>query len=480
MICGASIEAVFGYDEGARRFQGSLTAERCSSPSWYGIRIKFSRAIAEKPKMTNRFRSCLHFAARNRSRHRPTRFSSAALIAAAVALCSAAAPAAASASGSLDSVFGTSGYSMAPLGEWAGAAASTVQPDGKIVTVGEAQINGTDVLISSRVTTDGQMDSTYGNGGWVVVDIASAAVGNAIALQPDGKIILAGAGRDVATGTMAFAAVRLLPDGSVDNSFGKAGIALVPIGRQAIASAVAIQGNGAVVLGGMAITSRDTFAAARLTPSGSIDTTFGSAGVSTIGPTGVAWGMVLQPDGKVVLGGEDQADPGQPYMAARVLSNGRPDYSFGNGGVVSVPIGSYAYGDAIALQPDGHIVLAGSAYTNVVLAAVVRLRPNGSRDTSFGSNGVASLTDWNGVNALTLQPSDGKIVLAGVGATAVRFNTNGTADQSFGNGGIVVAQAGTGDAANGVTVQPADGKIVLSGVATIGGRKVLSLVRLSP
>jgi uncharacterized delta-60 repeat protein len=167
-------------------------------------------------------------------------------------------------------------------------------------------------------------------------------------------------------------------------------------------------------------------------------------------------------------------------MAARVVPDGAVDSGFGSGGIVTVPIGSKAIGDAIALQSDGKLILAGSAYIgNAVTAATVRLGRDGSIDRGYGSGGIASIPDTDAINAVVVD-AQARILLAGTGATAVRLKPDGSADQSFGSGGIFTAQLGTSaDAANGVTIQPADGKIVLSGVAHVAGRAVLSVVRLS-
>jgi uncharacterized delta-60 repeat protein len=389
-----------------------------------------------------------------------------------------AAPAGA-ASGSLDTAFGNGGFSTAPLGTWAGAVASVVQADGKIVTAGEAQVNDKYVLVSTRMNPNGSLDWSYGNGGWVSVDMGGSAGGNAIALQPDGKIVIAGTGRsNGGTGPLALAAVRLKTDGSLDSSFGTGGIATVPIGSVAQATGLAIQSDGKIVLGGAAVTDHHRFVVARLNSNGTIDSGFGTGGYTKFNPDGVAWGLVLQPDGKIALAGEATSNGQRVYMVARVRSNGTPDPTFGSNGVVMIPIGSNAYGMAIALQPDGRLLITGCAVAGSNVVATARLQSNGALDSSFGSGGIAQFNGW-GVNAMTLQ-SSGKILLAGVGAAVVRLNANGSMDTSFGSGGLAWAQTGSNDAANGITIQPGDGKLVLAGAATINGRVVLSVARLQP
>jgi uncharacterized delta-60 repeat protein len=379
--------------------------------------------------------------------------------------------------GALDTTFGSGGFGTAPLGgsTWVGAAAAKVQSDGKVVTAGEAQVGGKYEIVSTRFLSNGTLDPTYGNGGWVIVDVAGSSGANALAIQSDGKIVLAGTGVG-SNYALDFAAVRLNPNGSLDQSFGRGGIATVPIGSYAIANAVVLEPNGQIALGGMATVGGNVFAVARLNANGSLDTSFGTNGSTTFNQPGAGWGMVLQTDGKLVLQGQDGSN--KAYMAARVLANGRPDTGFGQGGIVTVPIGSWAFGDAIALQSDGKLILAGSAYTNRGTAATVRLNPNGSLDPSFGAGGISTVTLWQGVNAVTLDGS-GRVVIAAVGAAVVRLNTNGTADTTFGTGGVATATIGTNTAANGVTIEPGDGKIIISGVATIGGVTKLFVARLT-
>jgi uncharacterized delta-60 repeat protein len=396
------------------------------------------------------------------------------LIVVAIALLVPAAPAVAATS-ALDSTFATGGFATTtPLGSYAAAVGVVVQSDGKIVSAGEAEIDGKQYIVATRMLSSGAMDPAFGDAGRVIIDINGSAGANAVRVLPDGKILLGGTG--LVNGALAFAAVRLLPDGSRDATFGQSGVATVPIGTGAIANALAVQADGKIVLGGTARTDHNRFAAARLSAGGVLDRTFGTNGVATLPATAAGWGMVLQPDGKIVLAGQG-ASGTTSYIAGRMLSNGKADTTFGTSGIATIPVGAGAFGDAVALQPDGKILVTGSAWTDRMVAATVRLKPNGALDPTFGSGGLSTVTLWEAVNAMTLQ-TDGKVVLAATGASAVRLNANGSADQGFGTGGVVRAQIGTSDAATGVTVQP-DGRIVLAGCAAISGATVLTVVRLA-
>lgn len=379
--------------------------------------------------------------------------------------------------GQLDPTFGTNGFATQPLGSWAVNAAAAVQSDGKVVTAGEALVNGERVMVSERLTATGALDPSYGVGGVVTISLGGYGCANALVIQPDGKIVLAGTGNG--NGALDFAAVRLNSNGSLDTGFGHGGIVTIPIGGAAIANAVALTSTGQLVLVGTTHTSDYHMAAARLNANGTLDSSFGGKGTTILGPVGVAWGMVQQANGNVVLAGDETTNGTKVFAAARLLTSGKLDSTFARSGVVGVPIGATATAVAVGLQPDGSILMTGNATDSDGSSEVptVRLTTRGALDPTFGSGGVAHIKGC-GVNALAIQ-GDGKIVLAGVGATAVRLTNSGALDSTFGNGGVAFATTGTNDAANGVAIEPTDGKVVLSGVATIGGVMELDVMRLA-
>ncbi len=388
-------------------------------------------------------------------------------------------------SGALDTSFGTAGFSTVTYGSKAVAAATIVQPNGDIVTVGEAwEASGQAAMIFTRMTPVGKLDASFGQGGIVIVPVGDASgvdSGAALALEPGGQIVAVGTGQG--SRGLEFAAVRLNSDGSLDSTFGSGGVALVPIGYSAIATAVVIQPNGYIVLGGAAASgSHIYFAAARLTPSGSLDATFGTGGVSflTGQPPGGAWGMVLQSNGRIVLAGTEQPCSGcsSSYMALGLQQNGQLDNSFANNGVFRMNFGGSALGLGAALAPSGDILFTGQAHTSSGgRVATVALSPDGSLDPSFGTDGVSSFAG-SGVNAIAVD-SSGRIDLAGVGASVVRLNPSGSIDTSF-SGGVGFYCNGRGCAANGIAFQPTDGKVVLAGATAVNGTYGILVVRVNP
>jgi uncharacterized delta-60 repeat protein len=385
--------------------------------------------------------------------------------------------------GTLDASFGNNGIVTVAVGSLAEASAVAVQPNGDIVTAGETVIDRQDEILSTRMTPDGDLDPSYGNGGIVTVPINGAAgvdSGDALALQTDGKIVIAGAGTPSGGGSVQFAAVRLNPDGSLDQSFGTGGVALAPLGSQSIANGIKVESDGTIALVGVAtVNGQKQFAAAQLNPDGSLDQSFGQGGVTTFGPPGAAWGLAVQPEGRLVLVGETtSATGGQEFMVARLNSDGSVDQSFGQSGFTTFSVGSRSYGFAIALRTDGRIVVAGPALTDNVVAVTAILNPDGTLDQSYGDGGIATVPFPHGVNGIALD-SDGRMVLPTVGAGVLRLRPDGTADPTFGQDGSTLIPIGGGGGANGIAIQPSDGKIVLTGAAPVDGRGELTVIRLN-
>lgn len=401
-----------------------------------------------------------------------------------LALLAVLAPTASASAGSLDTSFGDGGFATLSVGSSAGAAAVVVQSDGKIVTAGRATVNGTNEIVSTRMTPSGALDPTYGVGGIVTVNInggAQVESGAALALQSDGKIVMVGSGNRTIYGPTSFAAVRLTASGAPDPSFGTGGVSTVSVGASAIANAVVIQPDGKLVLAGTALLSHKQFAAIRLNADGTLDTTFGIAGVSTLSPTGGVWGAALQGDGKIILAGQtDYNNPAianaQQFTAARLNSDGTLDASYGQGGIVNVPVGGTSLGYGVALQSDGKAVIAGPAWTHTNVNAAVRLNLDGSIDRTYGTNGIAMVPDGYGANGILID-ARGRVLLPAVGPSIVRFNPDGSVDQTFGTAGMAMAKLGAGGAANGAAAQT-DGNIVLGGALSINGQVVIAVIRL--
>jgi uncharacterized delta-60 repeat protein len=345
--------------------------------------------------------------------------------------------------------------------------AAAIQPDGKIVVAGIIQLE-TNVFrrTVARYKLDGSLDPTFGTDGKVLFSLFEI---NTVDLQPDGKIVLAGSiEKD-------FALLRFNCNGSLDTTFGNSGSVrgnlVDPEGFDSVQS-VAIQADGKIVAAGFA-DSGNFLAVTRLNANGSLDTSFGNGGTATpgMGPGfEQASAVEIQPDSKIVVAGriDRSAQFGrQDFGVARFNSNGELDETFGNAGRAITEIGSgQSTVDVrdLAIQADGNILVAGVADFKF---ALVRYDSDGFPDGGFGTGGKVLGPD-GAVAAIVIQ-CDGKIVAASSSSssgslmTLARYNTNGTLDNSFGNLGVVTTDFGGSAHANALVLQP-DCKIVAAGV----------------
>jgi uncharacterized delta-60 repeat protein len=330
------------------------------------------------------------------------------------------------ANGTLDNSFDSDGKVSTVFGNGNNIITGlAIQPDGKIIVVGNAglaNLSGSMVAVL-RYNSDGSLDTGFDGDGIVTTSYGggfeSAA---ALALQADGKIVVVGS---LKNGTKTeFGVIRYLTNGSLDNSFSSDGIITTNFGTNYNdAYAVAIQPDGKIVAAGRAFDGAQfNFALARYIPQGVLDDSFLSGRVVTNidNKGGLARAVAIQPDGKIVAAGYVESGGDHDFALARYNPDGFPDNSFGGDGSFVTALTS---GDeeitSMILQPDGKIVVAGNTFTGPQATnsdfALIRYLSNGTRDNSFGANGLVTTSFSNIediVHALALQP-DGKIVAAG-------------------------------------------------------------------
>jgi uncharacterized delta-60 repeat protein len=329
-------------------------------------------------------------------------------------------------------------------------------------------------LIGRALALPGDLDPAFGGTGIVITDLANNFdQANAVAVQVDGSIVAAGF-TSPGGGNASFLLARYTSTGSPDLSFGGTGYVTTAIGSgDAVINALVLQPDGnLVVAGSSAVGAKTVFALARyISATGALDPSFGTGGIVTTSiSTGndAAYGLALQSDGKLVAGGAANG----AFALARYTITGTLDTSFHTTGYVTTQNGQADIGHAVAVQTDGKIVLVGESDQGGVNAfTTLRYTSGGVLDTSFNFTGVATVKIGNIHSfalAVALQPNDGKIVLAGYNNTAsdfalARYNLNGTLDSTFGTTGVITTSFGTGvDEAHAVLVQPT-GKIVAVG-----------------
>ena len=386
-----------------------------------------------------------------------------------------------------------------------------IQPDAKIVAAGEA---GVDFAVV-RYTPTGALDASFGTAGVTTIDFGGDDNPWALALQADGKIVIVGG--STVSGDILLA--RLNADGSLDTTFGTGGTVITDLGGYETANGVAIQADGRIVIAGHASVEGQgsDFLVARYASGGSLDATFGGDGVVTTDfpapgdftlAEDVGESLALQTDGRIVVAGTSTRRPGEfervrDFALARYLSDGSLDATFGGDGTVVTNVGqsggvvteTFDYAYAMTIQPDGRIVAAGQTENNWLGSfGLVRYAVDGSLDPSFGGDGRV-VTSFGGEGAFASSSSafdvaiqvDGKVVAAGhvenptTDFALVRYDGAGNLDATFDVDGRVETEFGPDhnntyrDSAYAVAIQ-LDGRIVAAGSSS----SALALARYLP
>jgi uncharacterized delta-60 repeat protein len=334
---------------------------------------------------------------------------------------------------SLDTSFNGTGYRVNDLqGLDDEAFAVVVQFDQKIVVGGYSQKSAAQYWFAfARYNRNGTLDSGFGGGGFSLIDFTGSQSDQVrgLAIQPDGKIL--GAGFLTPSGNQRLAVVRLLKNGSLDSSFDGDGGAEPSIAGSAFsfATGVLVQPDGKIVVSGEARFATSDFLAVRLMPNGSLDTSFNAAGwvATNLGTNGSASAVVLQPDGKIALGGTVGVQVGM----ARYNPTGSLDTTFGGTGVVTFNFSASDIGSALALDAAGNLLLAGTSSFASGDFAFARVRPNGAIDLTI-TDDVSGMQDRGFGIAVTRA---GKILVVGSSqgpsnprATLALYNPDGTQD----------------------------------------------------
>jgi uncharacterized delta-60 repeat protein len=390
--------------------------------------------------------------------------------------------------GTLDTTFSRDGKQTTDFGSRVDVARSVViQTDGKIVVAGYTNTYGSvyfeynDIAVA-RYNSDGTLDTTFSEDGKQTTHFESGgAVASSLAIQSNGKIVVAGYTNGSNRYVYDFALARYNTDGSLDTTFSDDGKQSTDFSlRDDYIETVAIQSDGKMVVSGGTFTGINSdFALARYNTDGTLDKTFSEDGKQTtdFNPANDyydnAYSMTIQRDGKIILAGYNLND----FALARYDPDGSLDTSFSVDGKQTTDFG-YGYENAtsVALQADGKIVVVGGSLTgdsDIYNFSFARYNADGSIDNTFSEDG--KITDYvhvgNTVYTSTAIQADGKIVVAGSAEDSsstvfaiARYNTDGTLDTSFSADGKQTTDFDLiGDVAKSLALQN-DGKIVVVGL----------------
>lgn len=401
------------------------------------------------------------------------------LLAAACALSVVSAGPASAAPGELDRTFGNGGKVVTNISRGNdGASDVAIQANGKIVAVGRASTrNYYGKFAVARYRTNGHLDPAFGGDGLVTTNFATRQdAASAVAIQDDGRIVVAGSG-SLTTSDGYVALARYNADGTLDGSFGDAGVVRAnPTTGDDVAGDVAIQADGQIVVAGTIGAGK--FAVLRFDPDGGPDATFSGNGVvmTDIAPGyDSASAVSIDAGGNIVVAGTSGDGS---FAAVRYTSDGTPDATFDGDGVVTTDLtAGYDSANGLAIDADGNVLLAGEAgfcceYTGSF--GLVRYETDGTLDPTFGGGDGIVVTNFtrtdDSARDVAIQ-ANGKIVAVGTegfnGAHSrfalARYTSDGALDPTFGGSGRVVTAFSKGfDSAGSVAIQ-ADGKIVAAG-----------------
>jgi uncharacterized delta-60 repeat protein len=379
--------------------------------------------------------------------------------------------------GSLDATFGTSGSTTLVFGGFASEAHTiALQPDGKILIAGTAAGGGSSVAIA-RYNVDGTLDNTFGTSGKIKHNLANSPNISTMALYSDGDILLGGKGS-----SMGFL-FRLNADGSKETTFGTDGVVTFDNYFTGLTDFRLVAGNKIIGCGPAKNGSLTYFGLFKKNADGTPDATFGTGGyvLQDMGSQETLNQMALQNDGKILLTGTVYNGADYDIILSRFKSDGTLDASFGTAGITisSFTSGAYEQGNDLEVLSDGKIIVAGrSSAAGINSFLIARYKTDGSLDNSFGTSGktiTAISNSMDEIHSLAVS-ADGKLVVGGFSGdatnrlfTIARYKSNGSIDTGFGTSGIATTAIGAKSVVEEILIQP-DGKILAGGYSDVNPR----------
>lgn len=352
-----------------------------------------------------------------------------------------------------------------------------LEPDGKILSIGNSDAFASQDIVLIRYTAGCQRDTSFGNNGEIVIDASGAEVtddAKGVLLQPDGKIVIAGSRSNGTDNDLVV--VRLTSAGGLDTSWDGDGLAVVNAGGNEQSTGVAVQADSKIIVSGASDKNGTVDSLiARFNANGTPDQTFNGSGVRVYSNSGTQTdaftGIAVQSDGLLVVSGYVNNGSQDHGIAERVKADGFPDTTFATSGVFT-QAGNDCRFNAVTIRPDGRILLAGYVSNGTDDDFYVQQLTTGGSSNGFNTATIGSGDDR--ANALALQP-DGGVVLAGSSSASsgsiVRFSALLGNDYQASDG----APCGA-DTLTSVAVAP-DGTIVAAGYCNALGAPDFLLAR---
>jgi uncharacterized delta-60 repeat protein len=349
---------------------------------------------------------------------------------------------------------------------------------------------------AAKAASAGDLDLSFNSTGIVATLPTLAGTGfngNDVIQQADGKLVAAGY-RYNKKGLRHFAVLRYNSDGSLDTTFNGTGATTTVFSALPIpfdyAQAIIQQDDGKLVAAGNSLNAgAEEFALARYNKDGSLDVTFGEAGLLTTSfgaGNDKCYSVIQQADGKLVAAGLSYANGNADFALVRYNRDGSLDDTFGGDGMVTAAVGAgHDFGQTVIQLADGKLLMTGRSDDEF---AMVRLNADGSLDATFDTDGkmFVGITANPDYALSVIQQADDKIVIAGYTSSAgnydlaiARYNLDGSFDVSFSGDGKLTMPIGSSSEAATSVIQQMDGKLVMGGYSYVGGNIHFALVRLS-
>ncbi|MZR62298.1 hypothetical protein [Alcanivorax sp. DP30] len=395
--------------------------------------------------------------------------------------------------GQLDSSFGDNGIVITDLNATSSDIAQSLITDdsGKLIAAGSSRSGTNSAFALVRYTATGQLDTGFGTNGKTLTDIGGSGGGSSVIQNGNGDLVVAGSSNN------DFALARYTSEGQLDASFGDNGMAITDISTQDSARSAMEDANGNLVLAGFSRNSSNLdFTLASFTSEGQLNTSFGDNGIvitSQKFSKDQARSIITDSSGKLIVAGHSYTVTGTDFALARYLSNGEPDTSFGSEGAVITDISANSdYAKSVIEDSNGNLVVAGYSHNGSAYDfALVRYTSNGELDTSFGDGGLV-VTDIGSNNDYAhevIEDNNGNLVVVGY-TNNKRFDSNnydfviarytpaGELDTTFGEAGITVMGLTGNDYAHSV-IEDSNGNLVIGGRSRSTYDSYLSLARFT-